>query len=257
MKRLEELQRHNPEWTPWLAHVGTILRALDDPRWDEAVPHELAGGPLLTGARVHVDRHVVAHLYENLMPHADADAFAVLRAAVNGDEARLAALACDARTDPDAFRAVAALLPMPFLHACARRWAAAIPIAWSKGFCPVCGHWPALAEICGVERTRYLRCGHCGSAWRTQGLSCTYCAMTDHERLASLIPQQGMAGTAVEVCNHCLGSLKVFHRLRPCSSAEVMLEDLASVELDLVAAERGYRRPEGRGHGLFLKILEA
>ena len=245
MKRLDELRRRNPEWTPWLDPVAAVLRALDDPEWDNAVPPPQAAVPLLVPARVKVERQALERLCESVMPGSPADAPAVFRAALEGDEARLAALAGDA--DPDAFRAVAALLPVPLLHACARRWAARIPGGWAKGYCPVCGHWPAFAEVCGVERTRALRCGQCGSAWRMHSLTCAYCGLADHERLASLVPEQPMASAALEVCNRCRGALKVLTRLRPCSPAEVMLEDLASVELDLAAAERGYRRPDGRG----------
>jgi len=34
--------------------------------------------------------------------------------------------------------------------------------AWQQGYCPVCGAWPILAELRGVELARYLRCAACG-----------------------------------------------------------------------------------------------
>ena len=52
-----------------------------------------------------------------------------------------------------------------------------------EGYCPVCGAWPAFAEMRGIERSRYLRCGRCGGGWQAQCLSCSYCGMTDHEEL--------------------------------------------------------------------------
>lgn len=139
-------------------------------------------------------------------------------------------------------------MPIPLLHACRRRWADAVPQGWSHGYCPICGAWPGFAEVCGVERSRYLRCVRCGSAWQAHGLSCPYCGTADHEALASLVPEEGAPKWAIEVCNGCRGYLKAFTTLRAGAPAQVMLDDIASVELDIAAAERGYRRPQGTGY---------
>ena len=48
---------------------------------------------------------------------------------------------------------------------CWRRWAAAVPEGWVEPFCPICGAWPALAEVRGIERSRYFRCLRCGAGW--------------------------------------------------------------------------------------------
>ena len=138
--------------------------------------------------------------------------------------------------------------PIPLLHACRRQWSGALPKAWSRGYCPVCGGWPALAEMCGVERARYLRCVRCGAAWRMHGLACPYCANADHAELGSLVPQDGPPKWSIEVCRRCRGYLKVLMALRPAAPGALLLEDLRTVELDLAARQRGYRRPEGEGY---------
>jgi FdhE protein len=153
-----------------------------------------------------------------------------------------------------ALRAVAALLPMPFLHACNRRWSAAMPQGWSECYCFVCGAWPGFAEVCGVERSRYLRCVRCGSAWQALVLMCAYCRTTDHQTLGSLVPERSDAKSALEVCNACHGYLKVFTTLSGTAADHVMIDDLASVELDLAAAERGYKRPPGTGYALRVTV---
>jgi formate dehydrogenase accessory protein FdhE len=146
----------------------------------------------------------------------------------------------------------AARMPVPLLHAFGRRWASHLPRGWSRGYCPVCGAWPAFAEVCGVERQRFLHCVRCGSSWRSHALSCTYCANADHEQLGTLVEDGGDArggrSWAIETCRRCSGYLKVFTRLNVSSPAQALLEDLASVELDLAAGERGYRRPPGTGY---------
>lgn len=252
MTRLQELERRNPEWRPWLGAIGEVFAA-EDADWDGAVPGPVApaGAPLLTSATIDLRAMALAPLLTRLMraiggsvPRVD-EAYAreAFRAALNRD-----ALA------PEALRAAAALLTQPFLRACARRWRAELPRGWPHGYCPVCGAWAALAEICGVERVRHLRCGECGSAWRAHGLRCPYCGLADHADLRSLVAEGAPAKATLEVCGRCRGFLKAFSRLSGSPAREVMLEDLASVELDLVALERGYARPQGPGHRLHVQL---
>ena len=148
-------------------------------------------------------------------------------------------LACAAGLDP-------ASVPIPLLHACRRRWG--VPKSWAKTYCPICGAWPGFAESCGVERVRYLRCVRCGAAWRARGLECVYCGMAEHGRLGSLVPEEGPPKWAIEVCGACRGYLKAFTTLGPAAPENVLLKDLETVELDVVAGQRGYRRPDGTGY---------
>ena len=241
---LQELERRNPEWAPWLRAVAVALGAIDDPGWREAVPPSPAqrspDAPLLAGARLSPDPSAVLRLLRALAGSAaGCDALAVLGNALEGDE-----------------QGAAALVAVPVLHACGRRWAGAIPQDWRHGYCPVCGSWPAHAEVCGVDRTRSLRCGGCGSAWQVHGLLCPYCGVRDHQELGALVVEQGGPAAVIDVCKRCRGYLKAFTRLRPAAPAEVMLDDLASVELDLAALTRDYRRPPGRGHRLGVTMVE-
>ena len=139
-------------------------------------------------------------------------------------------------------------MPMPFLHACNRRWGIATPENWSRGYCPICGSWPGFVEECGVDRIRYLRCIRCGSAWQALRLLCPYCGTVDHESLASLVAEESKI--AVEVCHRCMGYIKVFQTLSPAASSTLLLRDLESVTLDVSAATRGYGRPRHPGYAL-------
>jgi len=157
--------------------------------------------------------------------------------------ARGSPLAAAAGLDP-------AATALALLHACRRCWADAIPRDWGHGYCPLCGAWPGFAELCGVERTRYLRCVRCGAGWRAHGLSCAFCGNTDHKTLGSLVAADAEPSKwTIEVCHRCRGYLKAFTRLTVGEPAQAMLDDLGSVELDLAAQERGFRRPPGTGHG--------
>ena len=267
---LQGLEERHPEWAPWLAVLREVEPELAHERWDTAVPAEMPArtqpAPLLAGVSVRPDERLVGALWNTLkrsaaarapsmraltaLPDSDACAISIFYAALESDEAMLAKIASESAAETEPLRAVAALLPMPFLHACRRRWADTTPRSWREGYCPTCGAWPAFAEICGVERARYLRCGRCGSGWETLVLSCPYCETTDHDALGALVPEERGADGAIEVCNRCGGYVKAFTRLRTTTAAAVMLEDLASVELDLAATGRGYRRPRGAGYAL-------
>jgi FdhE protein len=268
MTRLEELERANPEWGPWLSVLARVVAADAQP-WRRSIPccfnERHPAAPLLAGCVLEVDGMAAAGLLEKLLHAAgctgqgvDASAARDLfHAALNRDDARLKARASAAQADPEAYRAIAALLPQPFLRACNAQLSGVLPKAWPFGYCPLCGAWAAFAEICGVERARYLRCPECGSAWRMHGLACTYCGLTKHEDLGSLVPEGPAVKASLEICRRCRGYLKAFRRLSVCPSADVMLEDLASVELDLVALERGFRRPERPGHALGVRMKDA
>jgi FdhE protein len=270
--KLDALATTHTEWVPWLCVVREVIVELSLPAWDDHTFEPVANtglSPQLAGAALRPDGPAVARLLDRLRAvvraqgltgltdpadraHATTvdEALAVFLASVNGDDAELNRQAARAGATPDGWRALAQLLPMPYLHACARRWTAGRRTIWSQGYCPVCGAWPAFAEVRGIERARYLRCGRCGAGWPMPMLTCTYCATTDHDALGTLIVDDKTARWAVEFCQRCLGYLKSFTTLQPASSSEILVTDLASVEFDFAAVERGFLRP--RTHGVDL-----
>jgi FdhE protein len=156
--------------------------------------------------------------------------------------------------DPAALQAIATLLPVPFLQACHRRWAHAIDRNWAEGYCPVCGAWAALGEVRGIERSRYLRCGCCGAGWEWQCLHCPYCRTTDHDALVVLVPENDRANAVVDGCRRCRGYVKTLTRLQGSPPASVLLDDLATVDLDVAALQQQYERPGGTGYPLTVTI---
>jgi FdhE protein len=67
-----------------------------------------------------------------------------------------------------------------------------------------------------------------------------------------LEPAERSEQLKVETCGTCRGYLKSIASLQGFSSMELLLQDLETVELDLVALERGYGKPEERGFRLEL-----
>jgi FdhE protein len=190
------------------------------------------------------------------MLHAELDILTLFKMSVCQDTDRIGETAAFVGADSEAFQAVVALLPVPFLQACNRRWASSISESWMEGYCPVCGAWPAFAEVRGIERSRYFRCGRCGGEWQAQCLFCPYCGMTDHNELVSLVPEKSGAAGVIDACKRCLGYAKTFTTLQGSQPAKVLLDDLASAHLDVAALEQGYKRPQGAGYSLDVTVTD-
>jgi FdhE protein len=184
----------------------------------------------------------------------DPDVLTLFRASLCQDSMPTIEAAASCGAEAGALHAVIALLSVPFLQTCNRRWASLVSRSWLEGYCPLCGAWPAFAESRGIERTRFFRCGRCGSEWHARPLHCPYCGVDDHNALVSLVPENAGLNAVMEGCRSCLGYVKTFARLQGCPPDMVMLDDLASVHLDLAALGQGYTRPSGAGHPLDITV---
>lgn len=276
--RLAATAQQTPEWQPWLKLLEATLHEMHEPGWAAATPQLLldrpAGAPLLTGASLSLDRRLIQNWVWRLLRQASRDvgssiarptafdpraldALALLEAAICQDEARLVALAATICLDPVALDAVAHLAAMPLLQACGRSLAGQIPAAWSHGYCPICGFWPTLAELRGLERAHRLRCARCGADWGMTWLRCPYCGESDHQRLAFLVPADNGETRRVVTCVTCKGYLKTLTTLQANPGYALVLEDLATVDLDIVALECGYTRPKRPSYTLGLRLLAA
>jgi FdhE protein len=270
--RLGDLERRRPEWRTWLRLLGELDRALGDPGWRMPLPDAAsvdiaAGGvnaPLLHQRRLKIDggesrrllrrfASAAAGSLRRYRPSAEM-AVELVTAAVRQDSAELGALAAAAGVDGAALGSIAHLATVPLLHSCSRLLEDRLPPFWPDGYCPVCAAWPLLAERRGLDRTRQLRCGRCAVEWQIQWLCCVYCGERDHRRLGSLVPEEGGEVLKVEICHTCGGYLKSVATLQRIPTIELLLRDLETVELDLVAVDRGYGRPEGTGFPLEIRL---
>ncbi|HWP35790.1 MAG TPA: formate dehydrogenase accessory protein FdhE [Thermodesulfobacteriota bacterium] len=278
-QRLDALARESPEWRPWVALLEETLDAVQDPAWNAAVPEpdpaRPPGAPLLARARLPVDPRLLAGWLRHLSETASAsgaagaaavaaawrgerlDPLAVATAAVCQDGTQLARLAAAAGVDPRPLESVADLAAIPLLQACGRQLAARVPADWRYGYCPICGAWPTLAELRGLERSRRLRCGRCGADWGIEWMRCPFCGADDHRQLGFLVPEKDGDTRKVDTCTACKGYLKAMATLRPWPPYRVMLEDLGSVALDVAALERGFARPAPPGFALEARVVAA
>jgi FdhE protein len=275
--RLDAVARQNPEWRPWLTLLAEALHEREAPVWLAAVPPSCPERPtvvpLLAGMALTLEPRLARSWIRRLLKQATKgtgpvaaslaaantrhlDALGLLEAAVCQDEARLADLSKTAGVEPRALGAVVQLATLPLLQACRRHLASQVPTSWAHGYCPVCGAWPTLAEVRGLERSRRLRCGRCGGDWGVPWLRCPYCGEAEHQRLGALVLEGNGMTRTLETCATCKGYVKTLTTLQASSPYAVILADLATVDLDIVALQYGYTRPAPPGYPLGVRLTE-
>jgi FdhE protein len=271
--RLAELGRQRPELQTWLRLLGEAERAvtgLQSSVTSRQSPVESSSdAPLLHECTIEVDPGELQRLIRRLAtiaagleggtslreyrPSAD-EAVRLIGAAVRQDRVGLAAAAAQQGLDAGALASVIHLATLPLLRTCGRLLQDQIPRHWPRGYCPVCAAWPILAERRGLDRSRRLRCGRCAGEWEVEWLTCTYCGERNHQQLGSLVPEDGDEVLKLETCASCQGYLKSVATLQAIPAFDLLLQDVETVEFDLVALERGYFRPEENGFSLWVEV---
>jgi FdhE protein len=108
--------------------------------------------------------------------------------------------------------------------------------------CPTCGSLPATSMVVGwpgAESARFCACSLCGTMWNVVRVKCVLCSSTEGISYHSI---EGKPETLkAESCEKCGGYLKILyqvkdHLLEPCA------DDIASLNLDMMLAEAGWRR---------------
>jgi FdhE protein len=246
----------DPAWQPWLDLLDVALEEAGGRAWDSVLTlrdERLDGAPMLHGASVRIDPSRARRLMRRLGDVSGVracdgvDSSAVIRAAISRDDRALEEMAERSDASIDAFAAVAQVAAMPLLMAAALALGPGLASVWQRGYCPVCGAWPSLAELRGIERERRLRCGCCGADWPLPLLHCAFCDELDHGKLGALQPEGEEQLRRVETCETCHGYIKSATTFGALSIRTLVLLDLTTIPLDLVAQDRGYARPARPG----------
>jgi FdhE protein len=69
------------------------------------------------------------------------------------------------------------------------------------------------------------------------------------------MPEDNGATRKIDTCTTCKGYLKTLTTLQAFPASIVPLEDLATIDLDVVALERGYARPERAAYDLASRLI--
>ena len=115
------------------------------------------------------------------------------------------------------------------------------PEAWLKGYCPMCGSLPSLSLLKEEVGKRYLFCSFCGYQWRIDRLFCPFCNNKDQESLHYFYGE-GEETHRIDLCEKCHQYTKTID-YRNLQESDPVLEDLATLHLDILATQKGYKRP--------------
>jgi FdhE protein len=115
------------------------------------------------------------------------------------------------------------------------------PENWLKGYCPMCGSLPSLSLLKEEVGKRYLLCSYCGYQWRIERLICPFCNNKEFESLHYLYAE-GEEAYRIDLCEKCHQYIKTID-LRKMEETDPFLEDLATLHLDILASQKGYKRP--------------
>lgn len=112
--------------------------------------------------------------------------------------------------------------------------------AYTHGYCPACGSWPAVAEVVSGHRT--LRCSFCAAAWELPAYACIYCGEKD-EAFVTAAPNEERKDRRVELCRTCGSYLKTIDLDELSPFPLLAISDIETTDLDVAAMEHGYGRP--------------
>ena len=110
---------------------------------------------------------------------------------------------------------------------------------WDHGYCPLCGSQPDMACFTNTGKRR-LHCELCGEEWAFARIGCPFCDKEAQEDLGYFEAEEE-EGLRVYVCNVCHRYLKTIDSRVFEEVAPLELESLATLHLDLVAEQNGYR----------------
>jgi len=87
-----------------------------------------------------------------------------------------------------------------------------------------------------------LRCSFCALAWTPDEYACAYCG--EHgEKFVTAAPDEERKDRRLEVCGRCGAYLKTIDVAALTPFPLLAIADLETMELDMMAMDKGYRRP--------------
>lgn len=286
LKEICELKQKKPELEPLLDYHEAVLKAqretkssfhLDLNGLDVELCRERIseGMPLLKPEDVKIDwnlfdclfdriSHINQHraeapdsLCSELIPcDHDSQWHAILLKALFEDNTLLEPLADRAGVRPELFTFFAGQTLTPFLETYAERLRKHIDdLAWFRGYCPICGGEPLMGKLAKETGKRLLKCHLCRTEWVFKRLECPFCGNSDQEKLRFFYDQEEATLASkpvyrIEVCDRCKTYLKTVDTRETERDIPLLVENLATLDLDLVAKREGFWRETTRLFGV-------
>ncbi len=149
----------------------------------------------------------------------------------------------EAEADEETFDLIAFFVEeslRPALEILAERYGETIARSgWSEGYCPICGKEPKIGEIREEEGYRFLFCTQCGIEWNFMRVKCPFCGNEEQKSLAYFTVEDDER-YRVDVCDNCKRYIKTVDFRSSNERADLEVEDIATIHLDMLANEEGY-----------------
>lgn len=118
------------------------------------------------------------------------------------------------------------------------------PVAEGIGVCPLCG---ARAQVSVLRpeshgASRSLVCSLCASTWRFKRVHCVGCGEEDFDRLVYQYAEE-FPHVRMSACNTCRTYIKDVDLSKELQAVP-LVDEIATMPLDVIAAERGYHKLE-------------
>lgn len=110
---------------------------------------------------------------------------------------------------------------------------------WTEGYCPVCGKEPKIGSLREEEGRKFLFCSQCGTEWLFRRIKCPFCGNEEQKNL-SYFTVNNDERYRVDVCDACKRYVKIVDLRSSGKEADLDVEDMATLHLDMLANEEGY-----------------
>jgi FdhE protein len=111
-------------------------------------------------------------------------------------------------------------------------------LVWNKGYCPICGSWPELSFLEGIEGRRWLKCSFCSHEWSFARIKCPFCETEQQDKM-EMIFSKDRAFERAELCYECMKYV-VSVDVREQIDVAREVAALGMVYLDVLAQEKGF-----------------
>ncbi len=113
-------------------------------------------------------------------------------------------------------------------------------LTWLKGYCPVCGSWPAVSFWRGSEGRRFLRCSFCAHEWSYMRTQCPFCENSDNEK-REIIFSEDRNFEHAELCHACMKYIVGIDTRNMIAVPDPSAAPLGLIYLDVLAQDRGFQ----------------
>jgi len=164
----------------------------------------------------------------------------LLKAILKQDETALNVMAAEVALDPSVLLFLGKTALRPSLIALRHMMESRMDEKkWDNGYCPLCGSQPDMA--CFTKKgKRRLHCELCGQEWTFARIGCPFCNERAQESLGYL-EAETEEGFRVYCCQSCQRYLKTIDGRAFEEVAPLDLECLATLHLDLIAQNNGFK----------------